>query len=297
MPQDTLNLGIWDRIVRGWKMTKLGTKIVRADPELMIYTLISLILSLGVAILVISGTFGLSALVPETTDATSNSNEEDAFAVATLTLAFLGYMAISIVTVFWNSAIIASAYERLSSGSNPSFSFGIKKASECLPSIFIWGIISGTVGLFLKILEGISRDEKAGPLAFFAMLISWILGAAWWALTFFVVPMMVLDKHGVFDSLQSSPKLFADTWGENAGATGGLGIIQFLATLLCISICMPLFLLGDYGFIFGIVMILFLLGLISLFFVTVDSVNRASMYYYAKTGEMPPMAEKMGIVF
>lgn len=297
MPQDTLNLGIWDRIVRGWKMTKLGTKVVRADPELMIYTLISLILSLGVAILVISGTFGLSALVPETTDATSNSNEEDAFAVATLTLAFLGYMTISIVTVFWNSAIIASAYERLSSGSNPSFSFGIKKASECLPSIFIWGIISGTVGLFLKILEGISQDEKAGPLAFFAMLIHFLLGAAWWALTFFVVPMMVLDKHGVFDSLQSSPKLFADTWGENAGATGGLGIIQFLATLLCISICMPLFLLGDYGFIFGIVMILFLLGLISLFFVTVDSVNRASMYYYAKTGEMPPMAEKMGIVF
>ena len=295
MPQDTLNLGIWDRIVRGWKMTKLGMKVVRADPELIIYTLISLILSLGVAILVISGTFGLSALVPETTDTTS-SNEEDAFALATLTLAFLGYMAISIVTVFWNSAIIASAYERLSSGSNPSFSFGIKKASECLPSIFIWGIISGTVGLFLKILEGISQSENS-PLAFFAMLIHWILGVAWWALTFFVVPMMVLDKHGVFDSLQSSPKLFTDTWGENAGATGGLGIIQFLSTLLCVSICIPLFFLGDYGVIFGIVMVLFLIGLISLFFVTVDSVNRASMYYYAKTGEMPPMAEKMDIVF
>ncbi len=295
MPQDTLNLGIWDRIVRGWKMTKLGVKVVRADPELMIYTLISLILSLGVAILVISGTFGLSVLVPETTDNTS-SNEEDAFAFATLALAFLGYMAISVVTVFWNSAIIASAYERLSSGSNPSFSFGIKKASECLPSIFIWGIISGTVGLFLKILEGISQSENS-PLAFFAMLIHWILGVAWWALTFFVVPMMVLDKHGVFDSLQSSPKLFTDTWGENAGATGGLGIIQFLSTLLCVSICIPLFFLGDYGVIFGIVMVLFLIGLISLFFVTVDSVNRASMYYYAKTGEMPPMAEKMGIVF
>jgi hypothetical protein len=276
-------------------MTKLGMKVVRADPELMIYTLISLILSSGVAILVISGTFGLSALVPETTDTTS-SNEEDAFALATLTLAFLGYMAISIVTVFWNSAIIASAYERLSSGSNPSFSFGIKKASECLPSIFIWGIISGTVGLFLKILEGISQKDDS-PIAFFAMLITWILGAAWWALTFFVVPMMVLDKHGVFDSLQSSPKLFTDTWGENAGATGGLGIIQFLSTLLCVSICIPLFFLGDYGTIFGIVLILFLIGLISLFFVTVDSVNRASMYYYAKTGEMPPMAEKMGIVF
>ena len=139
----------------------------------MIYTLISLILSLGVAILVISGTFGLSVLVPETTDNTS-SNEEDAFAFATLALAFLGYMAISIITVFWNSAIIASAYERLSSGSNPSFSFGIKKASECLPSIFIWGIISGTVGLFLKILEGISqRKTPPSPFCNVNSLDSW----------------------------------------------------------------------------------------------------------------------------
>ena len=89
MPQDTLNLGIWDRIVRGWKMTKLGMRVIRADPELMIYTLFSLILSAGVALLVISGTWGLSALIPETTDAASNSNEEDAFAVATLALVFL----------------------------------------------------------------------------------------------------------------------------------------------------------------------------------------------------------------
>ena len=294
-PQDTLNLGIWDRIVRGWRMTKLGVKVVRADPELLVYTFISLILSLGISLIILSGTIGLEALVPENTDGNSDE-EEAAFAVATLSLVFLGYLGISVVTVFWNAAIIASAYERLTSGANPSFSFGIKKASECLPSIFIWGIISGTVGVILKILEGIGQESKS-PVAIFALLISWILGAAWWMLTFFVVPTLVLEKNGVLDSLQSSPKLFADTWGENAGATGGLGLIQFAVSIMCLSICIPFFLLGDYGAIFGIILTLFLFGLVSLFFVTIDSVNRATMYYYAKTGEMPPMAEKVGITF
>ena len=41
----------------------------------------------------------------------------------------------------------------------------------------------------------------------------------------------------------------------------------------------------------------FIFGFVTLFFTTVDSVNRASLFYYAKTGEMPPMAEKMGITF
>ena len=34
-----------------------------------------------------------------------------------------------------------------------------------------------------------------------------------------------------------------------------------------------------------------------LFFSTVEVVNRASLFYYAKTGQSPPMAEKYGLSF
>ena len=34
-----------------------------------------------------------------------------------------------------------------------------------------------------------------------------------------------------------------------------------------------------------------------LFFSTVEAVNRASLFYYAKTGQAPPMAQKVGINF
>lgn len=274
-------------------MTKLGMSVVRADPELMVYTLFSLLLSLIAGLVVISGTVGLDVLT-ETSE--TSQSEEDAILLIHLAITFVGYLVISVITVFWNSAIIASAHERLSSGSNPSFSYGIKQAMQCLPSIFAWGLISGTVGVILKILESTAQDQKS-PLAAVAMVTSFLLGAAWWMLTFFVIPSMVLDKNGVFDSMKTSPNLFKSTWGENVGATGGIGIIQFFASMLVVLVCFPLFFLGEYGIITGIILSIFAFGLVTLFFTTVDSVNRASLFYYAKTGEMPPMAEKMGIVF
>jgi len=287
------NLGFFNRLRRGWKMTKLGMSVVRADPELMVYTLFSLLLSLIAGLVVISGTVGLDVLT-ETSE--TSQSEEDAILLIHLAITFVGYLVISVITVFWNSAIIASAHERLSSGSNPSFSYGIKQAMQCLPSIFAWGLISGTVGVILKILESTAQDQKS-PLAAVAMVTSFLLGAAWWMLTFFVVPSMVLDKNGVFDSMKTSPNLFKSTWGENVGATGGIGIIQFFASMLVVLVCFPLFFLGEYGIITGIILSIFAFGLVTLFFTTVDSVNRASLFYYAKTGEMPPMAEKMGIIF
>ena len=274
-------------------MTKLGMSVVRADPELMVYTLFSLLLSLIAGLVMISGTVGLDVLT-ETSE--TSQSEEDAILLIHLAIAFVGYLVISVITVFWNSAIIASAHERLSSGSNPSFSYGIKQAMQCLPSIFAWGLISGTVGVILKILESTAQDQKS-PLAAVAMVTSFLLGTAWWMLTFFVVPSMVLDKNGVFDSMKTSPNLFKSTWGENVGATGGIGIIQFFTSMLVVLVCFPLFFLGEYGTITGIILSIFAFGLVTLFFTTVDSVNRASLFYYAKTGEMPPMAEKMGIIF
>ena len=64
---------------------------------------------------------------------------EEGFEQGAFVGSFLSYMAVAIITVFWNAAIIASAYHRLTTGENPSFSYGIRQAMKCLPQIFIWG--------------------------------------------------------------------------------------------------------------------------------------------------------------
>ena len=274
-------------------MTKLGMAVVRADPELMVYTFLSAVFSIFASIAVISGSFGLEVL---TDSESASAQEEDVVIAAHLGIIFIGYLTISIITVFWNAAIIASSYERLTAGTNPSFSYGIGQAMKCLPQIVIWGIISGTVGVILRILEGIANDSK-NPLAIVAWLAAIIIGAVWWMATFFIVPFIVLEKSGVMEGFTESPKLFKETWGEDVATHVGTGLLQLLVILLIVLICFPLIYFGNVGLILAILIGLAGVGLSVLFFTTVESVNRASLFYYAKTGEAPPMAEKLGLEF
>ena len=277
-------------------MAKLGIAVVRADPELMVYTLLSALFSLVAIGAAISGSVGLDAIATD-----SECVGEDcgsALAFAHMAIWFLFYMIVSIITVFWNAAIIASAYERLSSGTNPSFSYGIGQAIRCLPQILVWGVIAGTVGLFIQILEALAHnDDSPLPLRIVAGLASFIIGIAWWIVTFFMIPMIVLERAGVLDSMGRSTDLFKRTWGEDVTSHIGTGLLMFLTILVVTGISVPLMYLGDFGIILGIVILAVGLLFTVLFFSTVESVNRASLFYYAKTGEAPPMAAKLGIEF
>ncbi len=288
-------IGFFGRIGRGWKMTKLGISVVRADPELIVYTFFSAVFSIAASIAVISGSIGFEMVFCSDAEVCEN---EEAANMANLAIVFVGYLVISVITVFWNAAIVASAYERLTAGTNPRFSYGIRQASKCMPQILAWGVISGTVGLILKILEGIARDDDSPvPLRVLAGLSSFVLGVAWWMATFFVVPMIVLEKAGVVDSMKKSPGLFKQTWGEDVGSHVGTGLLQTVVILFLFLIFLPLFFLGEVGAILAIVLLVAGIGLSVIFFATVESVNRASLFYYANTGQMPPMAEKVGIEF
>ena len=276
--------GFKNRIRRGWRITKLGIHVVKADPELILYVLFSAIMSILSFGAVLTLTGGLGFVIG------SDEGFEGGVALGT----FLSYFIVSIIVVFWNAAIVASAYERLTTGRNPSFSYGIRQAMKCLPQIFAWGLISGTVGLIVSFFESMASSDNI-ILKILGSIIAMLIQFAWWMTTFFVIPIIVLEKNGVFESMKESPELFQKTWGENIVASMGTGIINFLVILFIIIICLPLLLLGEIGLALGFIIIVAGITLSSLFFTACDAVNRASMYYYAKTGEEVPLAEKYGL--
>ena len=280
----TGKFGLRNRARRGWRITKLGIHVVKADPELIVYVLFSAIMSILSFGAVLTLTGGLGFVIG------NDEGFEGGVALGT----FLSYFIVSIIIVFWNAAIVASAYERLTTGRNPSFSYGIKQAMKCLPQIFAWGLISGTVGLIVSFFESMASSDNIA-LKILGSLISMLIQFAWWMTTFFVIPIIVLEKNGVFESMKESPDLFQKTWGENIVASMGTGIINFLVILFIIIICLPLLLLGELGLALGFVIIVAGITLSSLFFTACDAVNRASMYYYAKTGEEVPLAQKYGL--
>jgi len=277
-------------------MTKLGIAVVWSDPELMVYSLLSALFSLLAIGAAISGSVGLDVITSDPDCIGDECGSELIF--AHMAIWFVFYMLVSVITVFWNAAIVASAYERLSSGTNPSFSYGIGQAMKCLPQILVWGLIAGTVGLFIQILEGLARGNDAPvPLRIVAGIASFIIGIAWWIVTFFMIPMIVLERAGVMDSMGRSTELFKRTWGEDVTSHIGTGILMTLCIFVLIGTSIPLMYLGDLGVILGIIILAVGLLFTVLFFSTVEAVNRASLFYYAKTGQMPPMAAKVGIRF
>ena len=276
--------GFMNRIKRGFRITKLGIHVVKADPELMVYLLFSVIMSVLSFGVVLTFTGGLGFVIG------NDEGFEGGVAVGT----FISYFIVSIITVFWNAAIIASAYERMTTGRNPSFSYGIKQAMKCFPQILIWGLISGTVGVIIGFFEAMAESDNI-VVAIIGHIISFMISFAWWMTTFFVVPMIVLEKSGVFESMEKSPKLFAKTWGENIVASVGTGIINFIVILTIIVVCLPLFIFGEIGAALAFILIVIGIAISSLFFTACDAVNKASLYYYAKTGEEVPLAQKYGL--
>ena len=160
-------MGFFDTIRRGWTLSKLSFSVVKADPELLLYTFLSTMM-VFITIIVAAypayeaditvwnsdGTQIISeshwAFTDEKIDTQTGESIGGEITEAYMAWIFVTYMIGSIVVVFWNTAIIASAHERLTGG-DPTIMTGIRAAFSRIHIIILWGIIAGTVGLLLRI--------------------------------------------------------------------------------------------------------------------------------------------------
>ena len=76
-----------------------------------------------------------------------------------------------------------------------------------------------------------------------AGIASFIIGVAWWVLTFFVVPIIVLERASVLDSMGKSPELFRGP-GEMTLHIG-TGLLMTLCIFILAAVSVPLMMLGD----------------------------------------------------
>ena len=285
-------MGFFDTISRGWTLSKLSFSVVKADPELLLYTFLS---AMMVFVTIAAGAYpGYEAEINEgshwaMTDPVINpeTGEEERQATNSyLAWIFLTYMVGSIIVVFWNSAIIVSAHERLTGG-DPTIMTGIKAALSRIHIIILWGIITGTVGILLRIARDAISKKKAHPaLKILAHIMLWMVHVAWWLYTFFIIPMIVLEKKGIREGLRDSRSLFGKVWGENVTSGLGIGLISLFGIIVSLLIGYLVFMISPIA---GIVIASALIGILILWTNTAEVVVVAALYEYAKTGKMPDL--------
>ena len=275
-------MGFFASIGRGWEMSKLSMSVVKKDPELMVYMILAGVMSLACLI-------GMS--IPQLFEMDWAVNADGSFTPAYLMFSFVGYMVLSIVVVFWNCAIIANANIRLTGG-DPKFADGVNAALKRLPIIIVWGIIAGTVGLLLKFLEGVARSSDHPAAAALATVIHIIGGLAWWVMTFFMIPHLILENKSIGDAFKASKTTFFDTWGENIVSGLGIGAIAFLFAIPIIGLTIGLTIVaGPFGLLVGAVLI----GLLIAWANAAEQVAVVALFRYAKDKKMPQIYQDQGM--
>jgi len=275
-------MGFFATIGRGWEMSKLSMGVVKKDPELLVYMIVAGLMSLACLV-------GMA--LPQFLEMAWAVNPDGSFTSAYLGFTFVAYMVLSIVVVFWNCAIIANANIRLTGG-DPSFADGFNAAVQKLPIIILWGIIAGTVGLLLKALEGAARSSENSANQALAMVIHLVGGFAWWVMTFFMLPHLIIEGKGLGEALKSSKSTFFGTWGENITSGLGIGLVGFLIAIPLVILTLALTTaLGPAGLLVGAIGFGLLLAWVN----AAEQVAVVALYRFATDGKMPKLYRDAGM--
>jgi hypothetical protein len=137
-------------------------------------------------------------------------------------IAVITFMALSAITIFSNTALVAGAFQRLDGG-DPTVDSATRVARQRLPQILAWALISVTVGLVLSFLR--DRGGLAGS------ILASIGNVAWGVITYLVVPVYVATGVGVGTAMKDSAGLARRSWGENLAGNVGFGLLTFLAAI------------------------------------------------------------------
>jgi len=267
---------MFTRIANGWELAKESFRVLRMDKELLVFPLVS-----GIACLLVLASFAFPLWNSPYVSLVSDEGQIPDDPVAYLIL-FAFYFTNYFVILFFNSGLVACAIIRFKGG-DPTVADGIRASFRRLPQILSWALVSATVGVVLRVIE--SRSQRAGKFA------AALLGAGWSIATYFVVPVLVVERTGPFDAVKRSLAVLRRTWGEALAANFGIGFIGFLASLLAIVPIVGggMAIGGDQAVLGGIliaggVMWLLLVGLISS---ALDTILVAALYLYAGEGTVP----------
>lgn len=267
---------MFDRLANGWELAKESWRVLKMDKELLVFPLVS-----GIACLFVLASFGLPLLGSGYASVIFEDRQVPDDPIAYLIL-FAFYTVNYFVIVFFNSALVACAIIRFRGG-DPTLADGFRASFSRLPQILMWALLSATVGVILRVIE--SRAEKVGQ------LVAALLGAGWSIATYFVVPVLVVEKVGPVDAVKRSFSVLRRTWGEAIGANFGISFIVFIASLIGIlPLLLGAFLLASGQAIVGgalIVAGVLALILVSLISSALDSILLAALYLYAADGTIP----------
>ncbi len=242
-----------------WQMVSQSFRLLRTDPKLALFPVLS---ALGV--IALSLPFLLILL----------TGQDMHWGAGAWLLVLAWYTGVSFVTIFCNCALAACVQMRLA-GQTPSIAAGIRRAASRGHVIFLWALLTSTVGRILQLFE-----QRAG---WTGRIVLGLFGVSWNLATFLIVPVIVMEDSGVLDSLRRSSALLRQTWGEqiiSGIAFGWLGLLFAVPGVILGA-------LGANGYPLFIVPAVLWFAALFAAFTAAGEIFAVVLYRQAATGDAP----------
>jgi Family of unknown function (DUF6159) len=262
------------RFKASWLLLKESWRFLRADSELLLVPVIATIVMVLLFAVLIIGLLVSGFVTAAPGDAWTTQG-----------LIFVGgsYLITAFVVALSQAMVTNTVFVR-SQGNNASLGQSLLVALRHIPSLFMWSVISATVGVVLRAVS--ERSQVLGRIA------ASLLGAAWGLVTYFVVPAIVVNRKSAFGAMTHSASVFKQTWGETLITNISLGLIFLVLHAAAILIFLGSFFLSvemSTPVIFvlaGIVYVVWLFAAIAVQQV-LNSIIVTLLYVYA-TSDVPP---------
>ena len=200
--------------------------VLRKDKELLLFPVMSII---GVGIVV--GVAAIAFLAMGSFDRINSSggDGEAQLQLGDAIVAVIALFAATTVITYFNAALMGAARHRLKGG-DPNVFTGFAAVNKNISGVIGWSFISTIIFILLTYARSVADDN------FLARIIIDIMGAIWAYMTFFVVPILIVEHVGPIEAIKRSKNYFGRTWGEQLVSGFGFGIFRFLAVIPGIAI-------------------------------------------------------------
>ena len=265
---------MFESIGRSFELIKTSWNILMDDKKLLVFPVLS-----GIVTLIVLATFIVPLIMAEFVHAAIPGGTVFFYCIL-----FAFYCASYFVVIFFNTALICCVSARLQ-GEDMSVGEGLSNAARHLPSILAWALVSATVGIILHLVQ-----RRGG---FIGRIAAALVGGMWSLVTFFVVPILILENKGVVDSVKESVSLMKRTWGESIVGSGSIMLIFIAIGIIGLLFVFATLLVGNM-IVFGIAVVLFIILVVALAIIAsaMQGIFVTALYMYARTGTVPAAFNK-----
>jgi hypothetical protein len=289
--------GMSQKINNGLELGRQSWNAVRANPQLLMFPVISTIAIIVATILFIvpiATIFIASGGVPAGRSALGEPELSSSQQIIGAVLFFVYSFVCYAISIFSNVALVG-AVMKIIRGEQATVRDGLNIAFARLGKILVYAFISATIGSIARAIRDSGRNSGIVG-AILAAILAGIIQGAWSVIVFFAIPVIVAEDVSVIDSLKRSFALFKQTWGE--GFTGSTAI-SFISCLVWVGIfAVGALIIGAAAatgsialIVLAVALVVVALSILGLLTGAVNGVFQASLYHYATTGSAGPFID------